>query len=438
MNQPYKNINPGDELDRVADSIANQTLPVDVVEKMKQQLGQSLARVSAKGMGVEARSGVLKWASAAACIAAVLLAVVLPSFMGQSNAFAKVQEAIEKATTIQLKQTSFVDGEKESYHAANLFIDERGRFRKEETGLRNRVSIIDPTRMEMMNIWPEVKQCRFHPIYDEKGFEKEVKTFLDLIRFADAESATLIGVEKEDGRDIAEYHLVVQLPFDGIASSLRVFVDLASDLPVKIVETFSDPEQVTVYEDIRFGEPIAPSLFAMDPPEGFEVFREERVDDTGLVLTSGVGMGEVEFGMSSKQVQQALGNPSVIAHPEHFHGGQSATRGDRACWFYPRGFRVCISKVHGVYELICGDIPEARPFEGMMAGEIRLGATREEIEKVYGTLYDLGDDDRMDYQPAKGFTTSFRFTEGRLSLIVMSKQIPEEDSPEEDTGKRNH
>ena len=81
-----------------------------------------------------------------------------------------------------------------------------------------------------------------------------------------ASDGRLIGRSTKDGRDLTEYEVIRQ------TEMMRIWVDSATELPVKIEIARQDERQVSriLLENILWNEPVDKSLFSLDIPEGYD------------------------------------------------------------------------------------------------------------------------------------------------------------------------
>ena len=417
-----------DKLIKLSKAIAGESVSNQKVDDMKKVLlSQAPIATSAEKSLEEPQlriPRIWRWAGGAAVLACSLFLLLSTFSTTESNAFAQMQLKLANLKTIQFFKTSFANNEKEPYHSVRFYIEEPNHFRMEETGLRNRVSVIDSANFSMMNIWPEQKQCNFHPIYDTAGISSLAKQYLDLLRLANLEDAEEIGIAVVEGRDAVEY----MLPVSGLGEDFiaRVFVDTQSNLPLKMECIYSDTEY-SVYEDFLFDEPLAADLFEMKPPAEYTVNRQEAIDDTNLVLESGVGLGDIRFGMKKAEVREHMGRCDMEAPAGRWDDDDSNSDDANSELFYARGFRVAINEQHGVYKFVCGTMAEARPFQGVVKGGIRLGASPQDVESALGSDFQMTEDASMEYRSAEDVTTTFRFADQELYEVVLTKQLPVDD-----------
>jgi outer membrane lipoprotein-sorting protein len=174
-------------------------------------------------------------------------------------------------------------------------------------------------------------------------------------------------------------------------TQVAVWVDPQSRLPLRIEITSKEPGGVTVTEamsDIVFDGPIDGALFDMAPPKGYrvesfgvaELQPEMAPRDAGeLVITPGLGIGPVRFGMKTTEVTKLLGPPDKILNP---------VKGMDVLEYYSRGFGITARDGRGVLMITCysGNFlaVKTRDFAGRTDKGLRMGSRRAAIEKEYG------------------------------------------------------
>ena len=251
----------------------------------------------------------------------------------------------------------------------------------------------------------------------------------------------------------------------------RVWVDPETRLPVRYEDvplTLDDPRTASLHKISTFilNRPLDESLFSMTPPEGYTLAETAPLEmpspappeDAALaspVIKPGVGIGDARFGMSADEVMKALGKPEKLQNywkqtPEQervtaevfkkaekenldrferqrlldearkqFDPTKREPDGVGLC-YSDRGFRLSVDNDEGFRGFHCyGTHPGMQPFTGKTAEGIAIGATAEEIEKVYGAP-----DHKSEIQPRmfllryNRLGLDFQGNEGRLWLIV--------------------
>ena len=438
MNHKNTDTHAQDELNSVADSIAKEALPSEVIEAAKSRIlsltaAESITSNSStlNNQSAWMSSGFLRWSSSAALLVGLLtIAIVFSS--SQKGAFAKMQEALETITTIQMTKASFNAGEAKPYSTSTIYIDGSKRIRTEEKGLRHRISIMDTAQMESIYIWPETNQCYFWPIYDQASLESEFNSFLNVFSVARSGQGKKVRTSTENGKQITEFEVEHLIPAANETVKLNIFVDKATNLPVKIIVNYPGPGERAVFDNLVFGKDLDPALFAFTPPENYEVNRVERADDRQLELAPDAGLGKVKLGMSTKEIEEEFGTPSYIAKPSYHITGKIDQSDKNVSWFYQRGFRFSLNEEQGIYEIVCGIMEEAQPFQGFLTGDIRIGDSLTKVEESLGKAHRIENDNVLVYDSMHDSTTSLHFTGDRLTLMVLSKNTSENDVKQTD------
>lgn len=195
-----------------------------------------------------------------------------------------------------------------------------------------------------------------------------------------------------EGRVCKGFKVELQLP-DSQKRMADVWVDPQTKLPalIEMIERKDGQEEIGRYERFEYDRPIPDTFFEMKPPEGFKVetfgigkLASEAADRAiaAPTVTPLVGIGPAKFRMTEKEVIEALGKPDR----------ENPAGSMKILSYYSRGFELWIlppgSPKAGLYNIAClgqhGMAIRIREFQGKTDKGIGLGASRAEIEKVYG------------------------------------------------------
>ena len=166
------------------------------------------------------------------------------------------------------------------------------------------------------------------------------------------------------------------------------------------------------------------------PPAGYAVVRHTRGepaqgDASVLVVSPETGIGPVKFGMSVADVIRALGEPNWSK--EHRYADNLQPRpeleskdAEKAKYvmtelaYDARGFRLAIGDPGGLHSIHCFNQtsmgPSVRDFQGTTKEGIELGASPDDVVKVYGE------------PDAKMGPTYLLVREARLAVLVSGRQ----------------
>ncbi|MCX7425253.1 MAG: hypothetical protein NTW96_06465 [Planctomycetia bacterium] len=209
----------------------------------------------------------------------------------------------------------------------------------------------------------------------------------EIIRNAVNEKSARLPDEMIDGRKAHVFRVEppeavrTQGPFP--APPMEVWVDPETKLPIRMEPIGKEGEGQVVMDDFVFDKPLDPSLFSLDPPEGYAVRTEglasllpapKEPDLLAPQVMPGVGLGPVKFGMSKEEVVKILGKPDLdekegVAYPS-------------------RGYEFIISPRRGVVAITCFSQQthafKVRDFAGKTKEGIGIGSSREDLEKAFG------------------------------------------------------
>ena len=145
--------------------------------------------------------------------------------------------------------------------------------------------------------------------------------------------------------------------------------------------------------------------------------RQSSVDINNLIVTPGVGIGPVRFGMTKDEVIKLLGKPDVA-------------RGSNLIYL-SKGFEFMVMEPGGVRTISCcakqcyGGSMQAKnadDFRGATDKGIRIGSTESQVIAAYGNPTRRGKGLRggpsLRY---KNLGTSFEFQNGKLVQFMLSK-----------------
>jgi hypothetical protein len=317
----------------------------------------------------------VRLASVLVVAAAIAVGILLP-FWGERNstfAFADVQDAFSNAKTVAYEWLCFSDDR----HVTVYRIQQAGRdyFRGETSDLY--VDVYDFKEQLMMHVSHKDRSARILPLYMKRGFPQHNLATVAMRELA-AGSAKKVGERTLDGRKVIDF----LLPNRG--REYLVTADASNMLPVRIESRpTAGSTGRELIQDFLFNFPIDQSQFAIRAPEGYHVERASRgVDeesyrnDSNLVVSPQTGIGSATFGMSIKQVASAFGKPELTVHEP----SDQLTR----LHYFSRGFDLGFRENKGLCIIRCWGSQHAdRPFLGRTSEGIRMGATMDEVTRVY-------------------------------------------------------
>ncbi len=250
-----------------------------------------------------------RWVIAAG-VALAIVGGTLSSFPWTGSnlvAFGQVQEAMRGLRCLRFEMKTFVGDEltgrfKVTYtQAGNV----RG-----DSGLESH--ILNADQKEYMVVNDSKRKALIQPVYDNEALRERIFGSLDALFQIQPLPTTHVRSLVLDGRPVRELTTV----WDG--SLATVLIDAKTSLPITIeLDRGENHEGVAIREvasQFEFDFDVDNSLFAIDPPKGYDLTRIERRDpiqsSEPLILTLGQGMGPVRFGMSLQEVRNHLGDPS--------------------------------------------------------------------------------------------------------------------------------
>jgi outer membrane lipoprotein-sorting protein len=248
-----------------------------------------------------------------------------PSGLGAGIAYAEVQQAIRNI------QTAIVDFE----HPYQPHHNRRAFFRRDMSTVRVEypngfvwVSDGEQGRCLVMDELERVAQVV--PAYREEFSAAE---HLGEMASLDRDALEPVGKRMVDGRTLFGFR--VKQPNTAERQSDTIWVDAETRLPAIREHTAAETEHVKGYsfrQIYTFNKPLAPELFNMTPPDGYQLVSSEapsigRLPKPALPakeLASGptlkplIGIGEVTFGMTVAQIVKVLGKADRITHTRKY------------------------------------------------------------------------------------------------------------------------
>ncbi len=380
---------------------------------------------------VQGRTRRRLWVVLAAFAALMMLVIASPTIMPggrQSAAFAEVQKSVSAYKSVRYRILDF-RGNKDPYVTTVVAVRGIGSH-GEASNASEQITNLKARRM----LWVDhrARKAKLYEIYPDGGSES-TDQFHEKLRNLPADAKPL-GEAEVDGRK------VVQFEFKNHGTFV-VAVDPGTKLPLRM-EFTSDGAQRggvpfrEVITDFLFDAPANESLFELNIPAGYIVERCEEppnrkpIDMKSLVVSPTRGIGPMPLGASKQQVIAAFGQPDWIELEGRFAGAYSAPgkpAGDNQAeitlerfHYNSLGFELSVSSAKGVTQfrtLYVGLL--ARPFLGKTDAGIALGASIDDVVRVYGPPERKSGfrDDVLDYFH-KGWT--FVFYDGKLSWFTAS------------------
>jgi len=172
----------------------------------------------------------------------------------------------------------------------------------------------------------------------------------------------------------------------GPCEPMKVWVDPQTRLPIRMEPIEQDKKAPVVMSDFVFDQPLDPSLFSLDPPEGYAITTmgepatwqqnpPAAKDRLAPEVIPGVGLGPVKFGMSKEEVLKLLGKPDA----EDKGGFQYPSRGYTCMIGPPKRGLVAISFFS---QQECAF--KVRDFAGKTKQGIGIGSSLKDLEKAFG------------------------------------------------------
>jgi hypothetical protein len=268
------------DLERVVEIILAEPVDEEAVARVKvraQQLARAgrAPRRQADGPAWTAtapRKFLGKGLLAAAALLALATAAVLWD-QSAGRAFEQVVQRVKAARNVQFATTTRLGMGREATGRMYL-MDNRLRFEQFD-GALVQIGDLDAKRVLMLNTQARLAQS----IDVTEDVAQSFANPIEQLRRATAEDAQRIGQEIIKGRRTDVYRLRRGNVFGIQAPEMLVWVDVASELPARVIVRDPDPKAPTEFrfDDFAWNEPLDESLFALDAPAGFE---------TGVVVKS--------------------------------------------------------------------------------------------------------------------------------------------------------
>jgi outer membrane lipoprotein-sorting protein len=329
--------------------------------------------------------------AATVAVAAGVAALLMTRESAANVTLAEVQSKVEETRTVTCKVTQVTAPtpriEDRSYR---LLI--RGPNLVRSEGHDGGYTITDYNVHKTVSVEPKTKSARI-----TEGMNLPTLNFYEIFRSIAANPTQTLAPRGINGKQAVGF--IVRPPTvdgvrhqaDDVKVEITVWVDPQTKLPLQIETTSREQGGVTVtqvYSEIVFDGPFDAAIFNMAPPEAYRVeslgvakLQPETApkDMTELVVTPGIGIGPVRFGMKATDVIQLLGPPDKVLNP---------VKGMDVLEYYSRGFSITARDGRGVLMITCFTgkflAVKVRDFAGRTDKGIRMGAHRAAIEKEYG------------------------------------------------------
>jgi hypothetical protein len=393
------------------------------------------------------RRAVQVFAAALAVVAVALCVAIGLLHERTSFAFGDVQKAVGAAKSMTYQCSMAKGNEKPIVVKVSLLGGDRSRADRSD----GEVQILNRKEGAMMTLTSARRTAVIQSIYPSPELAKTMTDWLVRFRDLPAKASRRIGERENQGRRVIDF--LVNLD----EREYTVTVDARTRLPVRMeFSTANLPATGQPYRelwtDFVFDAPLDESLFALTATSGYTVQRltlptGTPPDDRFLVVSPETGIGPVRFGMNEAQIVKLLGKPDRVASSESTMPPQTKTGRYSKPQTYVstslsydlRGFTLDISssfRIGGVsypgYGLLgirvfnqVDRLPTARDFQGITKEGIRLGATPDQVLKVYG---------KPDQQPDLGGLLAalsyvkrgwmFEFRHGKLASIHVQSPLP--------------
>ncbi len=324
-------------------------------------------------------------AAAITAITAVLISLIPTRPISAAIEMAEVQRQVAATKNLAFTMTHLVDGEAKD--SLRLVVREDSVMRN---GSEDGYAITNFRDRKVIIVRSKEKRAI---VMEGTAFQiPETFDFYRLIREIAKNSVQDLGDRRIEDRLCKGLKVQLKLP-DSQIRTADVWVDAESKLPVLIemTERKDGHEEVERFDRFEYDRPIPESFFSMTPPDGFKMdtfgigtLAPEAADRavSAPTLTPHVGIGPAKFRMTEKEVIEALGKPDR----------ENSAAGMKILSYYSRGFELWIlpqgSPKAGLYNIAClgqhGMAIKIREFQGKTDKGIGLGASRAEIEMVYG------------------------------------------------------
>jgi outer membrane lipoprotein-sorting protein len=375
----------------------------------------------------------------------VLFLAVGPFGHSDSFAFGDVQKAIGATKSTMYQCLIFNGGDDPIVIKVWCLGPDRSRSENSD----GEVQILNVKEEAMMRVSRVNRTALIESLYPSPEIPKMLADSLARFRGLPEKASRRIEEREYKGRKVIDF--LVKLD----DRNYTVTVDAETKLPVRMefaTEKLAGtgPAHRELYTDFVFDAPLDESLFALTPPPGYRVERRplprtEPVarDDNSLVVSPETGIGPAQFGMTQEQIVQALGKPDRYATTESTMPPQTRTGRFSKPQTYvsteldygSRGFQLRVSSKFRIggseypgYGLLSirvfnqvDQLPTVRDFQGRTREGIRLGATPDDVLKVYGVPDSKIENGGLSYLK---LGWSFEFRHGKLAAINVNSPYP--------------
>ncbi|MBN1909041.1 MAG: hypothetical protein JW818_04820, partial [Pirellulales bacterium] len=260
-------------LEAAVKAVLVEPIPEDAIERVKARAKQMAAPAVSASRSLRhardrrtSRSLIVAFTAAAAVLILVTAGFLLLDYSG-SRAFAQMVDKVKAARTVRFTTaTRFGKGAEVT---GTMYLDgNRARFEQFDGSL---VEVGDLDRKQGLLL--DMRRKLAQPTEIGADVAEEFANPIEQLRRATADHAEQIGQEILAGRRTQVYRLnkVDLLGIKGRGDML-VWVDVACDLPAKIVIRDRDPKSPAEFrfEEFRWNEPLDQHLFSLSIPDGFQ------------------------------------------------------------------------------------------------------------------------------------------------------------------------
>jgi outer membrane lipoprotein-sorting protein len=365
------------------------------------------------------------------CVVGIIAALVLFG-SGSQFSFAAVQEKMGKTQSVMFKLTTKVDpGAPPEIDRMLVLADGLSRIERPN----GNYTVMDMKNGKAVLV---VRQDKKAQIFLGLNVPSGVNPY-ELLRSVVNGTSKRLADEVIDGRKVSVFRTEIMEQKAVPRQLWKVWADSETKLPIRMEPIpQNDKEPMAIY-DFVFDQPLEPSLFSLDPPEGYAVTTEglanlpappDKPDLRAPEVIPGVGLGPVKFYMSKEEALKILGKPDV---EEDFEKGGSIG--------YPsRGYNIFIGVKSGVVAgFSCFSQEEMGPikvrdFAGRTKEGIGIGSNVRDLEKAFG---------KPDSKENNGRQTTYvRYNRLGLSFTLFSDKIvgmtmlrPKAEKPKGDSTK---
>jgi Predicted periplasmic protein (DUF2092) len=303
------------------------------------------------------------------------------------------------------------------------------------------VTIADLQKGIMMGIWHHQRRAIIQPISPE--VPKGLLDFLTMLRKLPDSATKKVGQRQLDGQRVTDFVVRLEDNLD-----YTITVDERTKLPIRVEvvrpkrpETGQDSEIREVFSNFMFDAPLDEALFRIEPPAGYTVKNHHMpaknqppLPDVGpLVISPEDGIGPVKFGASVAEIIRLLGEPDwkdqEDATPVSVHGAKPGSTAKKITGielgYDRRGFRLKADEQHGLNAIECFNQVSTASLVGNFGGKtkegLRLGASRDEVVKIYGKP-DAEMESRTLWYEKRGYR--FEFRDKKLCSIHVKQPNP--------------